>query len=252
MITQEALRQLATQHQTSEFPNIVREYFQHLFLVELSKREGAEKLLFKGGTALRIVYGSPRFSEDLDFSMFGVRADQTQRFVEDHFEGVLSAMAKSGVRVELGQANVTTGGYFGDATFTMAEYQPVTVAINISNRNGRNVTGEVDAIANDFIPTYTLVHLPKEQIVEEKIFSALLERGKARDFYDCYFMLRKNMLTPDQKKRLVEHRDALVEDAKRMDFRSELGTFLPIDHQAIIADFASTLRSELDRQLSTS
>ncbi len=48
--------------------NVVREYIQHLFLSCLYKIKGSEKLLFKGGTALRIIFGSPRFSEDLDFT----------------------------------------------------------------------------------------------------------------------------------------------------------------------------------------
>lgn len=32
----------------------------------------AEAILFKGGTALRLIYQSPRFSEDLDFSGFKI------------------------------------------------------------------------------------------------------------------------------------------------------------------------------------
>ena len=32
MISQETIQKLATKYQTSEFPNIIREYFQHLFL----------------------------------------------------------------------------------------------------------------------------------------------------------------------------------------------------------------------------
>lgn len=32
------------------------------------EKEESSNILFKGGTALKIVYGSPRFSEDLDFS----------------------------------------------------------------------------------------------------------------------------------------------------------------------------------------
>ena len=67
MITQDAIKKLAIQYRTSEFPNIVREYFQHLFLSQLYRMEKADSLLFKGGTALKIIYGSPRFSEDLDF-----------------------------------------------------------------------------------------------------------------------------------------------------------------------------------------
>ena len=68
-ITEQTLEKLEKRYQTGLFPNIVREYFQHVFLAELYKLPSAEKMLFKGGTALRIVYGSPRFSEDLGFSL---------------------------------------------------------------------------------------------------------------------------------------------------------------------------------------
>ncbi len=73
MLNKETLQKLAIQYQTSLFPNIVREYFQHLFLSELYKFPDGEKMLFKGGTALRVIYGSPRFSEDLDFSLLELR-----------------------------------------------------------------------------------------------------------------------------------------------------------------------------------
>ncbi len=85
MISIETLEKLSKQYQIALFPNIVREYFQHLFLAELYKFPDAGKLLFKGGTALRIVYGSPRFSEDLDFSLFGVEQKEIKSFVENLF-----------------------------------------------------------------------------------------------------------------------------------------------------------------------
>ena len=80
MISIESFEKLSRQHQMGVFPNIVREYFQHIFLGELYKLPDAEKLLFKGGTALRIIYGSPRFSEDLDFSLFGIPHHQIKSF----------------------------------------------------------------------------------------------------------------------------------------------------------------------------
>ena len=83
MLSKEVFKNLARKYQTSEFPNIIREYFQHIFLSELYKLPGAEKMLFKGGTALRIIYGSPRFSEDLDFSLFRVEPRLMKKFVED-------------------------------------------------------------------------------------------------------------------------------------------------------------------------
>lgn len=250
MISLETLEKLARQYQTSLFPNIVREYFQHVFLVELYKLPEAEKMLFKGGTALRIIYGSPRFSEDLDFSLFGIQPHETKSFVESLFLRVLAEIERVGIKVEIGEkSNVTTGGYFGIATFKVFEYQPVGVEINISSRNGRGAKAEVDSIASDFVPTYSVVHLPQGEIVEEKIFGALLKRKKPRDFYDLYFMMRKNMFSTDQKKRLAELKDEIMNNARKIDFRGELGAFLPADQQTIIRDFVRALEDEIKRQM---
>jgi len=250
MISNETLEKLARQYQTGVFPNIVREYFQHIFLSELYKLPDSEKMLFKGGTALRIIYGSPRFSEDLDFSLFGVKPTDIERFVEELFANVLVIVERSGIHIELdGKSDATSGGYFGAATFKILDYQPIGVEINISARNGREMNGEVDSVANDFVPTYTLIHLPQNELVDEKIFGALRQRKKPRDFYDLYIIMRRGMLSSDQKKRLAEIKDEIIADAKKIDFRGELGTFLPVDQQSIIRDFNRALEAELNRQV---
>jgi len=123
----------------------------------------------------------------------------------------------------------------------------VAASINVSSRNGQDVKGEVDSIPNDFVPTYNVFHLPQEKLVEEKI-DALLERKKARDFYDLYFIMRKGLLTLEQKRRLNGFRDEIIKNAEDIDFSSELGTLLPQDQQAIVKDFKTVLLSELKRQ----
>jgi len=251
MISIETLEKLGRQYQMGVFPNIVREYFQHVFLSELYKLPDAEKLLFKGGTALRIVYGSHRFSEDLDFSLFGVAQNEIKSFVEGLFVHVLAEMARADIKVELGdKIGTTSGGYLGVATFRMFEYPQVGVEINVSTRNGRSVMGEVDSIANNFVPTYTIIHLPQTEIVEEKIFDALIKRKKPRDFYDLYIIMRKGMLSPEQKRKLAEIKDGVIAEAKQINFKTELGIFLPVDQQGIIRDFSATLERELNSQLS--
>ena len=252
MISQDVLDQLARRYQTNVV-NVEREYFQHLFLSELYRSPESDKLLFKGGTALRIVYGSPRFSEDLDFSIFDVEHHKIKEFVENLFIKVLGEIERMGVHVELGKKpDVTADGYYGDANLRLHDYGPMGVVINISARNGRKLKGEVDSIANDFVTTYNIVHLPQQDLVEEKIFDALLKRKKARDFYDLYFIMRKNMLSLDQKKRLAELKITILTEAGKVDFREELGVFLPADQQAIIRDFQRALTNELNRQLSGS
>jgi len=250
MIAQETIQKLATQQQTSEYPNIIRECFQHLFLSQLYKIEGSENILFKGGTALKIIYGSPRFSEDLDFSIFNIEQYQQEKFIEDIFAKVLVEIERIGIKVELGpKPGPTKEGYYGDATFKIYDYPSVAVSINVSSRNGQDVKGEVDSIPNDFVPTYNVFHLPQEKLVEEKI-DALLERKKARDFYDLYFIMRKGILILEQKKRLNSSKDEIIKNAENIDFGSELGALLPQDQQAIIKDFKNNLFNELNRQLS--
>ena len=67
MIEAKILKQFSDRFQTT-MDNTVREYLQHLFLSFLYQEKKSEALLFKGGTALRLVWRSPRFSEDLDFT----------------------------------------------------------------------------------------------------------------------------------------------------------------------------------------
>src|SRR3989338_8236364 len=89
---QNFIRQAQTQPE-----NVIREYCEHLFLAFLYQLPGSDKLLFKGGTALRIVFRSPRYSEDLDFT--GSNINQLQ--IEDLFTDTLANIEKSGIRVEL-------------------------------------------------------------------------------------------------------------------------------------------------------
>ena len=62
--------------------------------------------------------------------------------------------------------------------------------------------------------------------------------------------MRKNMLSSDQKHRLATVAQEIVAEARRIDFRGELGAFLPASQQAIIRDFAQTLEREMQNQLS--
>jgi len=54
---------------TVENRRLVREYLQHYLLYLLFRTKHYRRLVFTGGTALRILFDLPRFSEDLDFSL---------------------------------------------------------------------------------------------------------------------------------------------------------------------------------------
>lgn len=73
-----------------------------------------------------------------------------------------------------------------------------------------------------------------------------MERKKARDFYDIYYIMRKNLLTLEQKKGMIEVRNLI--QTFDIDYKNELSPFLPQDQQAIIKNFKAVLLSELKRQ----
>ncbi|MFA6549354.1 MAG: nucleotidyl transferase AbiEii/AbiGii toxin family protein, partial [Candidatus Margulisiibacteriota bacterium] len=49
--------------------SIIREELEMLLLLNIAEEPFAKNLIFYGGTALRLAYNCPRFSEDLDFLM---------------------------------------------------------------------------------------------------------------------------------------------------------------------------------------
>jgi len=53
--------------------NLAREYLQVYLLRLLQEANATEQMAFVGGTALRLLYQLPRFSEDLDFSLVAAR-----------------------------------------------------------------------------------------------------------------------------------------------------------------------------------
>lgn len=53
----------------------IREILQQMALLALERQGFFEKAAFYGGTALRILYGLDRFSEDLDFTLLKPNKD---------------------------------------------------------------------------------------------------------------------------------------------------------------------------------
>ncbi|MBK7962433.1 MAG: nucleotidyl transferase AbiEii/AbiGii toxin family protein, partial [Bdellovibrionales bacterium] len=58
-----------------EFENALKATIQEITLAGLARAHFFEKAAFYGGTALRIFYGLPRFSEDLDFTLLSEQHD---------------------------------------------------------------------------------------------------------------------------------------------------------------------------------
>lgn len=235
MITEESIKTLAKKYQTTE-QNVRREYLQHLFLRYLYKQKGADRIYFKGGTALRIIYHSPRFSEDLDFST----SLKSVSFLEKIIIGTLSEIEREGIETEIKEAKKTSGGYLAEVAFALNGVA-VNILLEISLRNiGK--AGQTVVVAGDFVPSYVIEQLQEQQLIDEKM-QALFSRRKPRDFFDLYFILRANLLSVSQRKMLVKVEDAL--NKTQINFTKELKEFLPKSHWLIIKDFTSVLRREL-------
>src|SRR3989344_769926 len=236
MIWQETIKKLAIKFQTIP-ENIAREYFQHLFLRTFYQQDGSEKILFKGGTALRIIYGSPRFSEDLDFSGFQTNPQE----IENLLETTIFAVSLE-EKTELEEAKATTGGYLARIVGEIAGLK-IGLGLEISLRNGRKIAGEVKTVPNVYLPEYTVVILPEKILFLEKI-QALLGRGKPRDFFDLYFLLRGDF---GKEIGIVDRKEILkkLEDIDNRLITSELKTFLPKSHHLILPRFKENLKSEL-------
>jgi predicted nucleotidyltransferase component of viral defense system len=239
MISPDDIQLLATKLQTRDI-NIAREYIQNLFLSFFYEQKESRNILFKGGTALRIVFQSPRFSEDLDFSTdkaFSLKE------IEQIIIKTISNIEKLGINTDIKESKVTTGGYLGIINFKFLEYK-LDLYLEISFRKKADIKGEAFVINNSFIPSYLLVVLSQDQMAAEKI-QAALSRQKPRDFFDIYFLLRGNMVGISNKTYLKSVRD-IVEKTK-INFSNELKTFLPVHQHLIIKDFKNNLLREIDR-----
>ena len=237
MLTTDKLKEIANSSQTTEL-NTRREYVQHLFLSYFYQIDTAGDIFFKGGTALRIIYQSPRFSEDLDFSS----PIKDLRKIEDAVLDTLKEIEREGIETEIIESKETSGGYLAIIKFSLGD-ERVNIQLEISFRDAKS-KGQAVTVSSRFSPPFTIMQLRENQLISEKI-KALLVRKKPRDFYDLYFIIRSNLLP--QKERGVLREVLKLLNSVNFSFERELKHFLPKSHWAIIRNFKQTLHSELRR-----
>ena len=80
-----------------EYVNALREILQELALLGLWRSKFFEHAAFYGGTALRVLYGLDRYSEDLDFSLLEPNPEFT---LGSYGEALLRELGSFGFRVE--------------------------------------------------------------------------------------------------------------------------------------------------------
>jgi predicted nucleotidyltransferase component of viral defense system len=237
MLLPEIIRSLAIKNQTTEL-NIRREYVQHLFLSYFYRLPQSHGIYFKGGTALRIAFSSPRFSEDLDFSasLYNGKA------IEKVIINTLKEIHREGITTDILESKETSGGYLADIDFSLGDDR-VRVLLQLS-KSTKTDTGEIITVSNDFMPAFTISILNRRQLFAEKIQAAII-RSKPRDFYDIYFLIRSGFLHREDKEMLAQVTSQL--SVSSINFERELKLFLPKSHWPIIRDFRKNLMQELER-----
>ena len=239
MLLESQIRSLAIQFQTSE-QNVATEYCQHLFLSNLYNIKNSSKLLFKGGTALRIIFNSSRFSEDLDFSGENLSA----RDIESVLLDCLDNISYSGIETDIKESKKTSGGYLSQLNFRWNSYD-VNIRVEISLRT-KKMDKEVFMIASDYLSPYSVSALSTSSLVQEKI-RATLERKKPRDFFDVYFLLRSRLVPPEQKSLLQKVEKTIR--SENINFSRELKQFLPVSMHPVIKNFQDSFLAELKRNI---
>ena len=73
MLNLEQIQEFYPEHLRPFRNFLLREYLQHKILNIVYNSESGRKMVFMGGTALRLTLNNQRFSEDLDFDNLGLR-----------------------------------------------------------------------------------------------------------------------------------------------------------------------------------
>lgn len=204
--------------------NIVREYWEMFVLNELYASPLANVLIFKGGTALRLIYKSPRFSEDLDFSLLK-KADFSK------FKKVMGKIIVSQSELSLKEIYSKKYTYFALIKFKQ-DYlaQTLPIKVEVSKRKILLKENKDFKLLTASSPTSNLKPLVRaltlERMFENKL-DALSSRSKARDLFDIWFigqlLHRKQISLP--KIKMIEK-----------EIKQELHRLLPKNYYQIIPE----------------
>ncbi len=173
--------------------NILREYLQYKILEKIFKTKYSVKLSFIGGTALRIVHNSSRFSEDIDFNNFGLSQVEFENFSTN----IEREMELEGYKVE--RRNI-----FKESFRCYFKILNILYENNISAYPQEKLLIQIDTVSQgvDYKPekillnkfdVFTMIEItPLDILLSQKIWTVFnRKRDKGRDFFDIVFLLSK-------------------------------------------------------------
>jgi len=209
--------------------SILKEYLQYKILNSIFNSKYSGKLAFLGGTALRIIYGSTRFSEDLDFDNF----DLNEKEFRDLSSIVGADLSMEGLMVEVSMVtknayriNIRIPGLLFDFGLSPANKHKILLQIDTVPQNFSYVPDK--PFLNKFEVFAQINAVPKNLLLSQKIFASVdRKRPMGRDFFDIVFLygigakpdfkyLKKNIGVGDQK----ELGKYLLEKTRHFDFEA--------------------------------
>lgn len=166
---------------------VIREEAELIILKNIFESSLSEKIIFKGGTALRLIYGSPRFSEDLDFSLI-------DKIEPAEFKRVIMQITESDGRFSV--RDLVSKYYTHLAEIRVKEtWQDVALAVKleISKRAiAKKEASYTTALAKSSVTNLSVMVkvFTFEQMLKDKL-RAIESRKMPRDIFDAWFICQK-------------------------------------------------------------
>lgn len=166
---------------------VIREEVELVFLKGFFESAISDRLIFKGGTALRLIYSSPRFSEDLDFSI-------TDKVKHAEFKKVITRITKSDERFSI--KDLASKYYTHLAQIHIKEpWQEIALSMKIEIAKKivkKDDTGYVNSLAKSSVSNISVMvkAFTLERMLEDKL-RAIKERKMPRDIFDIWFICQK-------------------------------------------------------------
>lgn len=181
--------------------NILRELFQRLVLYVLTIRNIEKYYIFQGGTAVRFIYKSPRFSLDLDFTVINrdfKTVGQDMNDIVKHLNKLLTHDSIPVIKTRE-KTSLKEGFYRCYLVFDTMSLLRRKIKIKLELLRGKYFFEPYRALLEiqyPFRSVFSILAKTKNQILADKIASLAggFHRGyiRWRDLFDIYWLVRKN------------------------------------------------------------
>lgn len=200
---------------------VVREEHELSLLKSLFESGIGKALVFKGGTALRLAFGSPRFSDDLDFSAISAVTEAAFRTAA---RAALKGLPEATLAEALAKRFTLFALYRFDVPYIA---RPFSIKVEVSTREeGRRRADESELrlLSSEVTNLTVLARVATLERAFEDKKAAFAARRQPRDLYDLWFISQK-LGRPFQA-------DLAGSDPQIV--RRELRKYLPRPHWSVI------------------